>query len=141
MKKMHTALDNLTQIRGYSSEAHIRPSHLLFGFRLWPNPKDGPSRIGLGRPPPLHTALVQLTVGEAQDIFINLRKNPLKACRTLLRRFVPINRGRQRNHFRTIVVPACCSEEFRDGRAMCRDERRRAGVRWMIAPLAGGAAS
>ena len=56
----------------------------------------------------VHTALMALTSGEANDIVANSRKNPLEARRRLQKRYDPTTGGRKR-HLRTIISPGRCS--------------------------------
>ena len=53
----------------------------------------------------LHTALEQFTDGEAHDIVIHSRRNPLEAVRRLLGRFDPTTGSRKRNLLTTIIAP------------------------------------
>ena len=57
----------------------------------------------------MHTALMALTIYEANDIVANSRKNPLEAWRRLHKRYGPTSGGRKRNLLRTIISPGRCS--------------------------------
>ena len=56
----------------------------------------------------MHTALMALTHGEANDIVANAKKNPLEAWRRLQKRFDSTTGGRKRNLLRTIISPGRC---------------------------------
>ena len=57
----------------------------------------------------MHTALMALTIHEANDTVANSRKNPLEAWRRLQKRYDPTTGGRKRNLLRTIISPGRCS--------------------------------
>ena len=57
----------------------------------------------------MHTALMALTIYEANDIVANSWKNPLEAWRRLQKLYDPTTGGRKRNLLRTIISPGRCS--------------------------------
>ena len=56
----------------------------------------------------IHSALVALTVCDANDIVANSRKNPFEAWRRRQKRFDPMTGGRTRNLLRTITSLGRC---------------------------------
>ena len=53
----------------------------------------------------MHSALMALTIKEANDIVANSRKNPLEAWRRLQKRYDLTTGGRKRNLLGTIIAP------------------------------------
>ena len=57
----------------------------------------------------MHTAIMALTICEANGIVANSQKNPLEAWWRLQKRYDPTTGGRKRNLPRTFIPPARCS--------------------------------